>query len=75
MCQRFGLTIASRVVEVASNDGYLLQYFKARGIPSLGVEPTAGTAAAARAKGIETLEEFFALVWQSGFALKAGRLI
>ena len=61
MCQRFGLTIASQVVEVASNDGYLLQYFKARGIPSLGVEPTAGTAAAARAKGIETLEEFFCL--------------
>ena len=59
MCARFGLTSASKVVEVASNDGYLLQYVKARGIPSLGVEPTAGTAAAARSKGIETIEEFF----------------
>ena len=59
MCTRFGLTSASKVVEVASNDGYLLQYVKARGIPSLGVEPTAGTAAAARSKGIETREEFF----------------
>ena len=59
MCERFGLTSASQHVEVASNDGYLLQYSKARGIPCLGIEPTAGTAAAARAKGIETIEEFF----------------
>ena len=47
------------MVEVASNDGYLLQYFKARGIPCLGIEPTASTAAAARAKGIETIVDFF----------------
>jgi 2-polyprenyl-3-methyl-5-hydroxy-6-metoxy-1,4-benzoquinol methylase len=57
--QRFGLNNSSHVVEVASNDGYLLQYVKRRGIPCLGIEPTAGTAAAARLKGIETLEEFF----------------
>ena len=57
--QRFGLNSGSHVVEVASNDGYLLQYVKGRGIPCLGIEPTAGTAAAARLKGIETLEEFF----------------
>jgi SAM-dependent methyltransferase len=56
---RFGLGPDSRVVEVASNDGYLLQYFQARGIPCLGVEPTAGTAAAARARGIRTIETFF----------------
>ena len=49
----------SRVVEVASNDGYLLQYVKARGISCLGIEPTASTARAAREKGIETLEDFF----------------
>ena len=49
MCTRFGLSSASKVVEVASNDGYLLQYVKASGIPALGVEPTSGTAAAARA--------------------------
>lgn len=56
---RFGLNSSSHVVEVASNDGYLLQYVKGRGIPCLGIEPTAGTAAMARLKGIETLEEFF----------------
>jgi SAM-dependent methyltransferase len=47
------------VIEVASNDGYLLQYVKQRGIPCLGIEPTRSTAQAARAKGIEVLEEFF----------------
>ena len=59
MCERFGLTPASQVVEVASNDGYLLQFVKVLGIPCVGIEPTAGTAAAARSKGIETIEEFF----------------
>lgn len=59
MAARFGLTAASHVVEVAANDGYLLQYVKARGIPCSGVEPTASTAAAARQKGIEIVEEFF----------------
>ena len=59
MIKRFGLSPKSRVVEVASNDGYLLQNFKAAGIPCLGIEPTASTAQAARAKGIETLEVFF----------------
>ena len=48
-----------RVVEVAANDGYLLQWVKARGIPCTGVEPTASTAAAARAKGIEVVQDFF----------------
>ena len=61
MVERFGLTRNSHVVEVASNDGYLLQYVRQRGIPCLGVEPTAGTAAAARLKGIETLQEFFSV--------------
>ncbi len=59
MVERFGLNHDSHVVEVASNDGYLLQYVIQRGIPCLGIEPTASTAAAARMKGIETLEEFF----------------
>lgn len=59
MVERFGLTPESRVIEVASNDGYLLQYVKQRGIPCLGIEPTASTAAASRQKGIETIEEFF----------------
>src|SRR5882724_2516507 len=59
MTQRFALNKNSRIVEVAANDGYLLQYAKARGIPCLGIEPTTSTADAARAKGIEIIEEFF----------------
>ena len=57
--QRLRLGPESRVVELASNDGYLLQYLQQRGVPCLGIEPTHATAAAARAKGIETLERFF----------------
>jgi SAM-dependent methyltransferase len=59
MAARFGLGPDSCVVEVASNDGYLLQYVRQRGIRCLGIEPTASTAAAARLKGIQTIEEFF----------------
>lgn len=59
MAARLSLGASSMVVEVASNDGYLLQHAKARGIPCLGIEPTASTAAAARAKGIEVVEDFF----------------
>ena len=59
--ERLGLGSGSMVVELASNDGYLLQYVQKRDIPCLGVEPTRGTAEAARAKGIETLERFFGL--------------
>lgn len=59
MIPRFGLNAASRVVEIASNDGYLLQYFVKAGIPCLGVEPTANTAAAARRIGVESREMFF----------------
>lgn len=59
MTSRFGLGAGSFVVEVASNDGYLLQYVRDAGMPCLGIEPTASTAAAARAKGIKTIEAFF----------------
>lgn len=59
MAQRFALNANSHIVEVAANDGYLLQFAKARGIPCLGIEPTTSTANAARAKGIEIAEEFF----------------
>src|SRR6266849_8703514 len=52
--ERLGLTPASRVVELGSNDGYLLQYFVARGIPVLGVEPAANVAQVAVAKGVPT---------------------
>ncbi len=59
MAARFDLNANSFIVEVAANDGYLLQYAKARNIPCLGVEPTTSTANAARAKGIEIVEAFF----------------
>jgi SAM-dependent methyltransferase len=59
MQARFGLDGNSYVVEVAANDGYLLQYVQAKGIPCVGIEPTASTAAAARAKGIQIVESFF----------------
>jgi len=59
MVERFRLDRTSYVVEIASNDGYLLQYVNARGIPCTGIEPTAGTARAAREKGIDTVEMFF----------------
>jgi SAM-dependent methyltransferase len=56
---RFGLGPGSQVLEIASNDGYLLQYFRALGIPVLGVEPTANTAEVAIGKGIPTIVDFF----------------
>jgi SAM-dependent methyltransferase len=59
MVERFGLTDKSMVIEVAANDGYLLQYVKEKNIPCLGVEPTISTANAAREKGIDIVEEFF----------------
>ena len=57
--ERLGLGPESLVVELASNDGYLLQYVQQRGIPCLGIEPTHATAEAARSKGITTIERFF----------------
>jgi hypothetical protein len=59
MIERFGLNPSSFVVEVASNDGYLLQYFVERGIPCLGIEPAVNVAQAAIHKGVPTLVEFF----------------
>ncbi|NWF37935.1 class I SAM-dependent methyltransferase [Mariprofundus sp. NF] len=59
MSDRWKLDSASHVVEIASNDGYLLQYFVEQGTPVLGIEPTANTAAVAREKNVPTLEKFF----------------
>jgi 2-polyprenyl-3-methyl-5-hydroxy-6-metoxy-1,4-benzoquinol methylase len=59
MTARLGLNSQSRVMEIASNDGYLLQYFQQAGIPCVGIEPSANTAEAARAKGIDTRTAFF----------------
>ena len=59
MTTRFGLSESSQVIEIASNDGYLLQYFKEKQIPVLGIEPTANTAAIAEQKGIKSIIDFF----------------
>ncbi len=59
MVQRFGFNSNSKVIEIASNDGYLLQYFKKLNIPVLGVEPTANTAKVAISKGIDCIVDFF----------------
>ncbi len=57
--QEFSLNDKSLVVEIASNDGYFLQYFKAAGVPCLGIEPAVNIAKVAREKGIETMVDFF----------------
>ena len=59
MTERFGLDAASFVVEIASNDGYLLQNFVAQGVPVLGVEPARNVAEAAVARGVPSVTEFF----------------
>ncbi|KAF0191107.1 MAG: C-methyltransferase [Gammaproteobacteria bacterium] len=59
MVLRFKLGVNSQVVEIASNDGYLLQYFVERDVPVLGVEPAANVAEVARDKGVETIVKFF----------------
>jgi len=66
--ERLHLGPNNLVMEVASNDGYLLQYVKARGIPCVGIEPTAGTAAAARERDIETIGQFFGERFARDFA-------
>jgi SAM-dependent methyltransferase len=62
MIARFGLNGQSQVIELASNDGYLLQYFIQRDIPALGIEPAANVAKVAIAKGVPTINEFFGQV-------------
>jgi SAM-dependent methyltransferase len=59
MIRRFHLDTASKVVEIASNDGYLLQFFREAGIPVLGVDPAANVAAVARERGVPTDVAFF----------------
>lgn len=70
---RFKLHDKSFVVEVAANDGYLLQYFQETGIPNLGIEPTASTAKAARSKGIQIWEKFFGVETAEEIVAKFGK--
>ena len=61
MVSQFDLNKKSKVVEIAANDGYLLQYIKQKNIPCYGIEPTHSTAEAARGKGLEIIEAFFGI--------------
>jgi SAM-dependent methyltransferase len=71
--ERFGLGPGSRVLEIASNDGYLLQHFLARGVTVLGVEPAANVAAAAVARGVPSLVKFFGRALAEELARDFGR--
>jgi SAM-dependent methyltransferase len=73
MKTRFGLDSQSFVVEVASNDGYLLQYFVKREVPVLGIEPAANVAKVAVEKGIPTLVRFFGTELAMGMAAEGRR--
>jgi 2-polyprenyl-3-methyl-5-hydroxy-6-metoxy-1,4-benzoquinol methylase len=75
MVHRFSLGSSHHVVEVASNDGYLLQYFQEKNIPILGIEPARNVAEVARKKGIPTLVEFFGAQMASGLNTKADLLL
>lgn len=70
MVERFGFNDKSHVVEIASNDGYLLQYFIEKGIPVLGIEPAKNVAAVAEQKGVTTLNEFFGVALANKLAKK-----
>lgn len=72
--ERLGLTQNSNVMEIASNDGYLLQYFKKYNIKPVGVEPSSSTAQVARNKGINTIESFFDLIFAKEYVNKYGKL-
>jgi hypothetical protein len=65
--KRLALGADDLVMEIASNDGYLLQYVAARGIPCVGIEPTASTADVARARGIDTIGDFFGRKFAESF--------
>ncbi len=73
MVERFGISERQRVIEVASNDGYLLRFFQERGVPVLGVEPAANVARAAEELGIETRVEFFGTDFARGLAAAGER--
>ena len=59
ICQKQPFSAESLIIEIASNDGYLLQFFKAKNIPCIGIEPTKSTADTAKSKGIDVVEDFF----------------
>ncbi len=72
--ERFGLGSDSLVVEIASNDGYLLQYMVEKSIPCFGVEPSVATAEAAKEKGVESVCDFFGQALADSLAAERGRV-
>jgi SAM-dependent methyltransferase len=73
MIERFALGSGSKVMEIASNDGYLLQHFVAAGVPALGIEPAANVAKAAIDKGVPTVVRFFGRQTAAEIAAAHGR--
>jgi SAM-dependent methyltransferase len=73
MCERFGFDASSKVVEIASNDGYLLQHFVARNVPVLGIEPAANVAKVAEEKGIPSVVEFLGEATGATIAAQYGK--
>lgn len=73
MCTRFALDGRSQVIEIASNDGYLLQYFQAQGVPVLGVEPAANVAHAAIDRGVPTEVAFFGAAFAHDLVARGNR--
>jgi hypothetical protein len=73
ICDRLGLGSGSFAVEIASNDGYLLQHFVARGVPCLGIEPAANVARDAEKRGVPTLVEFFGRATAARVARERGQ--
>ncbi|MGH8133447.1 MAG: methyltransferase domain-containing protein, partial [Steroidobacteraceae bacterium] len=73
MRERFGLNGRSKVVEIASNDGYLLQHFVALGVPVLGIEPAANVARAAIERGVPSVVRFFGQQTAGELAAEHGR--
>lgn len=71
MVERFGFNAQSKVVEIASNDGYLLQYFLRKGIPVLGVEPAVNVSQVAKDKGIPVVNKFFGVQTATELAVDA----
>lgn len=72
MMERFKFNSKSQVIEIASNDGYLLQYFLDYNIPVLGIDPTSNTAFAAKEKGIDTIVDFFSTSFAKKELVKKG---
>ncbi len=73
MIERFKFNKGSFIIEIGSNDGYLLQYFKEKEIPCLGIEPASNTAKVARERGIETVEKFFDIDFAKQFVAEKGK--